>query len=314
MLRAARLLVEFGMRDTTTATKGSNFRCFVEYGGNAEYAPLPATEGHLLGYIGWMSEQRERKLRSVSHKSLPGYISALRTTYQQVLGEKLPLFPMGRHAINAYQWWEETAFPVPGRRMGLAANVLKQIFTLGMTSLDVAIVRDTTMVLFSYILSGFHESSVVSLETANVEPGVDFVRARLNFVKGRPASLEQPVGWTGDRDSPLALVRQWASMRCSHGRFVALPSETTHWHPAFLSSGLSRCLEAVQHNAPAGCHYGAHSLRTGALTVQVLLGIQLEARLALFGWGQRSEATTRLYFDLTMRWCPAGTWFFGRLS
>jgi hypothetical protein len=78
-----------------------------------------------LGYIGWMVEQRERKLRSVSNKSLPGYIYAIRTTHQKVLGEELPLFPMVRHAINANQWWQETAFPAHGRRMGLAANVMK---------------------------------------------------------------------------------------------------------------------------------------------------------------------------------------------
>jgi hypothetical protein len=41
---------------------------------------------------------------------------------------------------------------------------------------------------------------------------------------------------------------------------------------------------------PAGCHYGAHSLRICAHTVLVLLGIPLEARLARFGWGPHSES------------------------
>jgi hypothetical protein len=84
------LLTEYGMRDRTADTKGSKWRCYVEYCGVAGLEPLPATESHLLSYIGWLAEQRDMKLRSVSHASLPGYLSTIRTTHLHVLGASLP--------------------------------------------------------------------------------------------------------------------------------------------------------------------------------------------------------------------------------
>jgi hypothetical protein len=308
--RAAQLLTEFGLRDRTAVAKGSKWRCYVEYCGVAGIDPLPVQESNLLGYIGWLAEQRERKLRSVSHASLAGYLSAIRTTQLQVLGEPLPNYPMVRHAVSAYQWWEETAFPAASRRMGLPAHVVQRIYLLGMVAVAPSVVRDAAMVVFAYIFSGLRDSSVVSLATSDVELTDSSVRARLSYVKGRPASQELPVEYIGGADSPLALIRRWADLRGQHIRFFALPSETIHWRPAFLSAGLSRCLASVGHRAPTGCHYGAHSLRIGAHTVQVLLGIPLEARLARFGWGPRSEPMARLYFDRTIRLCPAGTWAF----
>jgi hypothetical protein len=99
-------------------------------------------------------------------------------------------------------------------------------------------------------------------------------------------------------------------MRDPHVRCFAVSTESTHWRPALLSTGLSRCLTLLGHMAQSGCHYGAHSLRIGAHTVQVLLGIPLEARLARFGWGPHSESMARLYFDRTISLCPASTWMF----
>jgi hypothetical protein len=39
------------------------------------------------------------------------------------------------------------------------------------------------------------------------------IRARLSYVKGRPASQELPVDYTGGADSPLALIHRWADVR-----------------------------------------------------------------------------------------------------
>jgi hypothetical protein len=107
---------------------------YLEYCEVAGIEPIPAQESNLLGYIGWLSEQRERKINSVSHASLAGYLSAIRTAQLQVLGEPLPNYPMVRHAVRAYQWWEENAFPAASKRMGLPSDVVKRIYILGMGS------------------------------------------------------------------------------------------------------------------------------------------------------------------------------------
>ena len=66
------------------------------------------------------------------------------------------------------------------------------------------------------------------------------------------------------------------------------------WRAGPLYDALLRVLHRVIHTAPARYHYGAHSLRISAHTVQVLLGIPLEVRMARFGWGPHSEPMAKL--------------------
>lgn len=315
MRRASALLCAFGMNDRTAVTKSSKWKCYVEYCNADGLDPLPSTEAHLLGYVGWLAEQRERNLRSVAHSSLPTYLSTVRTTHLQVLGEPMPAHPMVKHAVGAYKSWEETAFPAPSRRLGLSAAILKEIWTLGMQTVDLATLRDAAMVVFSYVMSGLRDSSVVSIESNLAALTAAKLQVQLSYVKGKPASRVAPVALhaadCGDRLMDLFL--RWHRLRPVHTRYFALRGEPASWRPALLFNALMSSLRRVGHCAPPGCHYGAHSLRIGAHTVQVLLGLPLEARMARFGWGPHSESMTRLYFDRTIRLDDAAIWFFGGL-
>lgn len=111
-----------------------------------------------------------------------------------------------------------------------------------------------------------------------------FTQVQLSFVKGKPASRESPVSLhaaecgdelldlyytAGAPEEPRTCVSWPNLVRQCPGRRPL--------YDAFL-----RMLHLVRHVAPAGCRHGAHSLRIGAHTVQVPLGIPLEACMARF--------------------------------
>jgi site-specific recombinase XerC len=97
--------------------------------------------------------------------------------------------------------------------LGLAADVVKRIYLIGVGSVAPSVVRDAAMVVFAYIFSGLRDSSVVSLDTSDVELTDYSIRARLSYEKGRPASQGLPVDYTGGADIPLALIHRWADVR-----------------------------------------------------------------------------------------------------
>ena len=78
-----------------------------------------------------------------------------------------------------------------------------------------------------------------------------------------------------------------------------------------LTRALQRCLASLELEAPQDGKYTSHSIRIGAHTEQVLLGIPLPVRMSRFGWGKSSEEMATLYFDRTIRTSGASVWFFG---
>lgn len=97
-------------------------------------------------------------------------------------------------------------------------------------------------------------------------------------------------------------------------RFFALPGERMSWSAGTMTRALGNCLRALEVPPPAQGKFTSHSLRIGAHTEKVLLGIGLEIRLARFGWGPRSQEMAALYFDGTIRLSPSSFWLFGAPS
>lgn len=100
-------------------------------------------------------------------------------------------------------------------------------------------------------------------------------------------------------------------MRGAHGRYFALSGDTVPWRSGTMDAALKRVLHRLSIQAPTGGKYTSHSLRIGAHTEHVLLGIPLEVRLARFGWAASSQDMAALYFDRTLRSTAASFWFFG---
>lgn len=81
-----------------------------------------------------------------------------------------------------------------------------------------------------------------------------------------------------------------------------------------LSVAFERVLELVGADAPRDGNYALNCLRIGEHTEQMLLGIQYEARLEIFGWKNKRGDMPELYFDRTMRNNTDYYWVFGGTS
>lgn len=313
--KVAELLADYANSHRTGRRKASMWSCYIEYTTADDLVPLPATEAKLLGFIGWLKDQRERSQRHVAGNSLPQYISAVRTTQRDILGEAPITSPMIALAVESYKKWEEEKYPVKDKRVGIPAEVIHAVYDLGMRSEDACTIRDSAMMVFAYAFNGLRDSSVASLRACDVRIGDDDATATLRVVKGRRASSELPVKYSrvpGQEGSPVDILQRWRTRHAGrHSRFFALPRDPEDWPEQQLLHCMERCLAAVACHPPQGCKYGAHSLRIGAHTTQVLLGIPFEARMARFGWGPHSDAMSRLYFDRTIRLTPAAVWLFG---
>lgn len=182
-----------------------------------------------------------------------------------------------------------------------------------MHTASVSVLRDCALCVFAYCLNGLRESSVSSLETRNVTLTESCIVTRLSVVKGQPASRVQAVRYDrlGTLHSPVDLFRRWHAGRSAHVRFFALPGEQSTWTSGLLNRALRACLTLLKVSDPPFGKYTSHSLRIGAHTEQVLLGIPMEVRMARFGWGPRSQEMAFTYFDRTIRLSSASFWLFG---
>lgn len=310
---SAHLLSTYAWSDRTATSRNTQWHTWVAFCESEQRVLLPVSEAHLVAFIGWLASERVAGRRHVSSRSIPQYLSAVRTMQTLALGTPVPSFPFVWHVIRAYRRWEEHHYPAPEVRCGVSASLLQQIWGLGMKTSSVSLLRDAALCVFAYCLNGLRESSVVSLPAANVNLTESFVVARLSVVKGQPASQVQTVRYDrlGPLLSPLDLWHRWHIARGSHDRFFALPGEQVAWTSGLMTRCLRNCLNALGVSDPPFAKYSSHSLRIGAHTEQVLLGIPLEVRLSRFGWGPRSGEMAATYFDRTIQISSASLWLFG---
>ena len=137
--------------------------------------------------------------------------------------------------------------------------------------------------------------------------------ARASLWKGRGASKEHLIAYhrVSEISSPLDLIERWKLKREPHARFFGMPGEPELQVPQSLSRCLERVCALLSITPPPHGKYSSHSLRIGAHTEQVLLGIPLEARKARFGWSPGNVEQPSTYFDRSLRTSAAAVWFFG---
>lgn len=313
MARAAELLRAYAWQDRTTRTRNSQWDCWVTFCEAEDRPLLPVTEAHMISYIGWLMQEREAGRRAVGHSSLPQYLSAVRQMQRTVTGDSMPDFPLVSHLLRAYGRWEEEKYPRRAVRCGIPASVVQQIWGLGMSTDDPNVLRDAAVCVFAYCMNGLRESSVLTVEEANVTLTPDAMTVRLSRWKGKNASQLPLVSFQrlGSFPSPLDLWTRWHHARHSQTRYFALRGDSQGVAEGYMTAALLRCLRVLGISPPEGGTFTSHSLRIGSHTEQVLMGIPLEVRLARFGWGPRSEEMAALYFDRTMRLSTASFWIFG---
>jgi hypothetical protein len=314
--RAFWLIAKYAWSSRTLASRESQWRCYTAFCAEEGRAALPANEPTTLAYIGWLAEMREQGRRAVSPQSLPQYLSCIRNMHAALTGSHPPEMPSVTVACRAYARWYAETIPEGAqrpRRHGVPATLVLAVWAHGMRTDDLAELRDAAFVVLSYVL-GLRESSAASLLAADVVASSDVFSARLCVLKGKAARGAPPAVYRRISlalPSACDLAVRWAARRPTHCRFFALAIEPPAWSSGSLTSALRRSCARLPPGLPeSNTHYSSHSLRIGAHTEQVLLGVPVEVRKARFGWAPASPMEA-VYFDRSMCLSSASSWFFG---
>ncbi len=70
--RAGSLMAEYRIGHRSATPMSSMWKCYEEFAREEGVAPLPTCEAKVLGYIGWLAEEKDKGRCHVSGKSLPG--------------------------------------------------------------------------------------------------------------------------------------------------------------------------------------------------------------------------------------------------
>jgi hypothetical protein len=115
--RARRLLDDFALDTRTVGSRSSQWAAYVEFCKQERRALVPVSESQLLAYVGWLAMEREAGRRSVSAKSLPQYLPAVRVVSRATFTPDMPpedrpmSMPILQALIRAYAQWEAQSFP-----------------------------------------------------------------------------------------------------------------------------------------------------------------------------------------------------------
>lgn len=291
--RVGALVAEYAWAAGTIRSRGSQWRAYLEFCTVSGRSAVPVTaskvsEGALLAYIGWLADEHEAGRRNVAPASLAQYVSCVRTMHKHLTGQPMADMPYLTVATRAYGMWYVDARRGPGRqRRGVAAGTLQGIWVAAMApDADLRTVQAAALLLTTYCL-GLRASSAVSILAEHVECSPAALRVRLSVWKGRAARELTPACYlrvAPDLPSPLDLLLRWAARRPPSALWFDLPGA-----PPLTSDGLTQVLRsAVLRHGGDALHLSSHSLRIGAHTEQVMLGIPLEIRKARFGWAPNS--------------------------
>lgn len=294
-------------------TRNQQWNTWLEFCEEDGRRPLPVTEAHFVAFIGWLTLERGRGGHQICSSSVPQYMSAVRQMQLTLTGVSVQSYPFVQHVLRAYKRWEEDKLPMSSVRCGISADSMQRIWGLGMSTTSIRMLRDTAACVLAFCFNGLRESSVLSLEEDAVVIHEMKITARLCVVKGQAASRVPLVAYHrhGNMASPIDLLKKWTQARGRHPRFFGIPGEVTDWPRQGLTRAVKVVLQEVGVDPPAGGKFTSHSLRIGAHTEQLLIGLPLEVRLARFGWGPNSQEMAALYFDRTIQVTAASFWFFG---
>lgn len=125
---AARLLSELGWAESTWTSRTSQLPRWLRFCDEDIMNPLPATEGDVMAYIGYLSIDG-----SVSPESLPQYLSAV-SRYQELHFLPSPIkSPMVKALVRAYKLQYDLNNTTPrSMRIGLPARVFRSVVDHGL--------------------------------------------------------------------------------------------------------------------------------------------------------------------------------------
>jgi hypothetical protein len=130
--RVTELLQSYAWSGRTLGARTIQWSCWLEFCAADGHDAITVTEANLLGYISWLTSERECGRRHVSSSSLPQYMSDVRSMHLMLVGTPVPICPLLAHTLRAYERWEEEHFPALEVRLGVSASTVQLVWTAGM--------------------------------------------------------------------------------------------------------------------------------------------------------------------------------------
>lgn len=270
---------------------------------------LPASEGDLLAFIGYLSLEGR-----ISDTSLPQYVSDV-SRLHFLNGLPSPTTtPLIKSLMHAYSRKYQTHATARTLRTGCSATVMRRILDAGLDASEPLDILSCATSVFAFV---FHCRSVsfAFLKPEDVLISPSEVTGTLFRRKGkstlRPLILRYPSypDETSGR-TPAAILSRWSATRPSGPGFFSssLIEEPT---AISLNKLFRHALRLAQSEAPDGYFYSGHSPLIGSYNELALLQYSRAFIMRRLDW--ESETMLRVYLDTRLSLSPHSSWFFAHL-
>lgn len=297
---AAALLAEHKWTAGTWTNRVSQIKRWWAFCDEDGRVALPAEEGDVLAYIGFLTLEGK-----VASRSAKQYVSAV-SQYHIDHGFPSPtLGPMVTALLDAYGKREDRVAAPERTRTGCDAALMRTVLAHGLLATAPEDVGCCAMVIFAYVFQ-CRAVTVRHMTTDDCLVTPLEISAVLTHRKGkafrRPLRLRYTANPDWSRDtSPHCLLQRWLAVR-PHGSRLFNSS---------LSHAMSRALTLVGASPPAGFYYGSHSPRIGGFNALTLLQFGPTWIMHRLDWA--SDAMFSTYFDSRILLTPDSEWFFAHL-
>lgn len=307
-VEAANLIVDFGWKSGTWKNRTSQIRKWLMFCDEEGRDSLPAGEGDVIAYVGYLSLEGR-----VSPASVPQYLSAVSRFHEDAGHDSPTKTRMISRLVKAYanrKDWGETTCDV---RTGIGAPLVRRIVELGCVTQSVDLVRACAMVVFAFV---FHCRAVTvgHVHVSDVEVGENGIVATLVRRKGksesRPLRLTYAASAEWGDQNPVRLLGRWANGRPGQGWFFGSDGLDTA-HPK-LGDAVKAAMVALGEQNPKVFFYSSHSPRIGALNE--LVGLQFAKPWIMHRLDWASEGMFQVYFDGRIVPTSESYWFFAHLK
>lgn len=310
---------------SSDSTKTSQWKKFHDFCLLDGHVPLPAPLGACLSYIGFLFE-----VNRVHAHSLRGYLSAVRTRHTRA-GFTDPFGVVAaRDLIRAFERGDDARGTHTDVRLGLSSAIMYHIHCLGLEAEPGSQVEfECALIEMQYLLS-WREHSIRDMCVSDVSfltdspmssPRSITIQVRPRSLKGQPVRGAVPSALTcvsmvlgASTGNGLSLQLKYSDTLA--GRDESSPywlSPTATWPSAqFVTRALAHVLGLLGISAPSGCYYASHSLRSGSVTMMMLLGIPMPVILQRGRWTSE-RMVNNVYFDARLVSSDHGWFYFSIL-
>lgn len=271
--------------------------------------PLPALEGDVLAYIGYLSIEGR-----ISPESLPQYISAVSQYHERQLLPSPTKTPLVRAFVKAYRRHFNASADTVNIRVGCSAPVVRSILRVGFSGTSAYDIGACKAAVFAFIFT-VRQVSAMSIALGNVCLTPEGIEAVFHHRKGR--SVRRPLvmrygmapSWKDEYHS-VTIVRKWTATRPGgEYLFNVVPPNSTN--AVYLTICLEHALALANVRPPSGALYTSHSLRIGGYNELSCLRAPKEWLMRRLDWG--SEAMLRVYHDSNVVATDDSNFFFAHI-